>query len=180
MSHVESHLMKGALKRRLAYRLYLATMRIEAMWALPLRRRLLDIMTGRRHERLNIFAHVFIDGIEGLRLGDHVSINRGTTLSAAGGLDIGDYVAIGHDTSILTSNHGIADRSTPIKYQAVSYASVRISSNVWIGAKACILAGVSIAPGCIIAAGAVLTRSIDEPDAIVGGVPAKRIKSRFD
>lgn len=170
---------KPSAIRRIAYRLYIASMRIEGMWAVRLRNRLVDIMIGRKHEHLNIFAHVFIDGFQGLKIGEHVSINRGSTLSAAGGIDIGDYVAIGHDTSILSTNHGWQDREMPIKYQSVTRQPVRIASNVWIGAKVCILAGVNVAPGTIIAAGSVVTHSIDEPDTIVGGVPARHIKGRF-
>jgi acetyltransferase-like isoleucine patch superfamily enzyme len=170
----------GAIPTKLAYRLYLASMPIESMWALRLRRRLLDFMIGRKHAHLNVFAHVFIDGIEGLSLGDHVSINRRSTISAAGGLKIGDNVSIAHDTSILTSNHGWKDHSSPIKYQPITYEPVVIGSNVWIGAKVCILAGVTIPPGTIVAAASVVTRSFEEQDTIIGGVPAKRIKGRFE
>ena len=55
---------------------------------------------------------------------------------------------------------------------------VIIKNDVWIGANAIVLSGVTIGNGCIIAAGAVVTKSV--PDfAIVGGVPAKVIKYRF-
>lgn len=150
------------------------------MWALGLRRHLLARICGQNSSALNIFPNVFIEGFEGLRIGDHVSINRDSNLSCIGGLTIGDYVAIGHGTSIITTNHRFADVATPIKYQQVSLASVVIGSNVWIGARATILAGVHIADGTVIAAGAVVTRSIEQPDMIIGGVPAKAIKSRFE
>ena len=54
-----------------------------------------------------------------------------------------------------------------------------IGDNVWIGARVTILAGVRIAPGTVIAAGSVVTRSIEEPDMIVGGIPARIIKPRL-
>lgn len=165
---------------KLAYRLYLLILRKESLFWLKLRRRLLQAMTGRRAAALNIFPDVFIEGYQGLTLGDHVSINRGCNLSAGGGLTIGDHVAIGHGTSIMTNNHGFADRETPIKYQPIAPAPVRIGSNVWIGARVTILSGVEIADGTVIAAGAVVTKSVTEPDTIVGGVPARRLKNRFD
>lgn len=56
---------------------------------------------------------------------------------------------------------------------------VVIGHDVWIGANACILPGVTIGDGAIIAAGAVVNKDV-EPYAIVGGVPAKLIKYRFD
>lgn len=56
---------------------------------------------------------------------------------------------------------------------------IKIGNDVWIGANAVILPGVSIGDGAIIAAGAVVTKAVP-PYAIVGGVPAKIIKYRFD
>ena len=54
-----------------------------------------------------------------------------------------------------------------------------IGHDVWVGAGAIVVAGVSIGNGAVIAAGAVVTR--DVPDyAIVGGVPARAIRARFD
>jgi phosphonate metabolism protein (transferase hexapeptide repeat family) len=56
---------------------------------------------------------------------------------------------------------------------------VTVGHDVWIGHGAIILPGISIGHGAVIAAGAVVTRNV-EPYAIVAGVPAKRIKWRFD
>jgi len=164
---------------KLAQRVYLGSMRFEGMWALSLRRRLIGLLTGQRPAQLNVFAQVFIEGFEGLKLGHDVSINRGSNLSCGGGVTIGDNVAIGHATSIISSNHGFDDPDMPIKYQPVVSAPVAIGNNVWIGARVTILSGVSIADGCVIAAGAVVTKSIAQPDMIVAGIPAKAIKSRF-
>jgi acetyltransferase-like isoleucine patch superfamily enzyme len=176
---VKSKFAKQGLAQKLRVRLFMASMGFEGMWALWFRRKLIDWMSGHRHEQLNIFAQVFIEGFEGLQLGNHVSINRGSNLSCVGGVTIGDHVAIGHGTSIISNNHGFADPDTPINYQPVINAPVTIGRNVWIGARVIILAGVSIAEGTVIAAGAVVTKSFDEPNMIIGGVPAKVIKSRF-
>lgn len=164
---------------KLAVRLYLATMRLESLSLLPLRRWLIGRITGQTSTVLNIFPNVFIEGFEGLRIGTHVSVNRDSNLSCSGGVTIGDNVAIGHGTSILTTNHGFNDPDVPINCQPVSSAPVVIGSNVWIGAQVTILAGVTIPDGTVIAAGAVVTRSIVEPDMVVAGVPARAIKSRF-
>lgn len=178
MKDVADVIKLGFLKK-IYVRLYIVFMRFEGMWALSIRRRLIAAITGKRVDHLNIFANVFIEGFEGLVVGEHVSINRDSNLSCVGGVTIGDYVAIGHGTSIISTNHGISDLETPIKYQSVLKAPVQIGRNVWIGARVTILAGVSIAEGTVIAAGAVVSKSIIEPNMVVGGVPAKTIKSRF-
>ncbi len=164
---------------KLAIRGYLALMRSEGMWALSLRRWLLCRITGQRLDGVNVFAQVFIEGFEGLRIGSNVSFNRDCNISAVGGLTIGSHVSIGHAVSIVTSNHGFADTAVPIQLQPSSYAPVEIGSNVWIGARVTILAGVTIPDGTVVAAGAVVTRTITEPDMIIAGVPARAIKSRF-
>ena len=53
---------------------------------------------------------------------------------------------------------------------------IHIGKNVWIGANATILPGVSIGDGAIIAAGAVVSKDVPE-NSVVGGVPARKIKS---
>ncbi|MEO7173159.1 acyltransferase [Flavobacterium sp.] len=171
---------KASLTARLAYRIYLLVLRFEAMIWVRVRRRLVGAMISDRPDHLFIFADVFIEGYEGLSIGSDVSINRGSNISAAGRLTIGNFVAIGHSTSILTVNHGTKDPGQPIKYQPVVSAPVTIGANVWIGARVTILPGVSIADGTVIAAGAVVTKSVIEPDTIIGGVPARKLKSRFD
>jgi acetyltransferase-like isoleucine patch superfamily enzyme len=166
------------MKRALLYRVYLLTMRGESMAWLPVRHWLLDHLLGRRHRQLNIFPDVFIEGIEGLTLGDNVSINRNSNLSAAGGLVIGNDVSIAHSTSILTTEHSFSDPARPIKEQPISTAPVAIADDVWIGARVILLAGVSLARGTIVAAGAVVKHSVTEENCTIGGVPAEVIKRR--
>jgi len=163
------------LKRALLYRLYLLTMRGESMHWLSVRRWILNGLLGRKHSRLQVFADVFIEGLEGLTIGDNVSINRGCNLSAAGGLTIGDDVAIGHSCSILTTEHGFSAVDVPIKNQAVNFSPTTIGKNCWLGARVIVLAGVSLAEGTIVGAGAVVTKDVDARRQIIAGVPAKPI-----
>lgn len=168
----------GPLQKALLYRLYLLTMRGESQRWLSIRRWIFDRLLGRKHYKLNIFADVFIEGIERLSIGDNVSINRGSHISANGGLSIGNDVSIAHAASILTMEHGFSNPALPIKNQPVAFAAVSIGDNVWIGARVCILAGVSLATGTIVAAGAVVKHSVTEPNCTVGGVPARILKER--
>ncbi len=159
--------------------MYFRLMGAEYESATPVRRHILRWLLGQELERLLVRPHVYILGYRELKIGSHVSINHNCFLSCEGGLEIGDYVAIGHDTSILTTEHTFDDPTVPIKYQPVKYLPVRLGSNIWIGAKVTILAGVTIADGTVIAAGSVVTKSIETPNTIVGGVPARFLKSRF-
>ncbi len=59
------------------------------------------------------------------------------------------------------------------------YRTTMIGNDVWIGENAIVMGGVKIGDGAIIGAGAVVTRDV-EPYAIVGGVPAKLLRKRFD
>jgi acetyltransferase-like isoleucine patch superfamily enzyme len=68
---------------------------------------------------------------------------------------------------------------TNLAYKLKDKKPVSIGSDVWIGARSIIIGGVEIGNGAVIAAGAVVTKDVP-PYAIVGGVPAKIIRYRFD
>jgi len=62
---------------------------------------------------------------------------------------------------------------------AMSKGDIEVGNDVWLGRNALILSGVKIGNGAVVAAGAVVTRDV-APYALVGGVPAKVIKMRFE
>jgi acetyltransferase-like isoleucine patch superfamily enzyme len=101
---------------------------------------------------------------------------------------IGSYCSIGGDVKfIMGSEHGYKSISTfPFKvklsgspFEALTKGSIELQDDVWVGENAIILSGVQVGQGAIIAAGAVVTKSV-QPYAIVGGNPAKLIKFRFE
>ena len=101
---------------------------------------------------------------------------------------IGPEVRIGlgiHPTNLNSTYPGFYTNSEYYRVEKLydfngeEYKQVEIGNDVWIGARATILDGVKIGDGAIIATGAVVTKDVP-PYAIVGGVPAKIIKYRFD
>ena len=66
-----------------------------------------------------------------------------------------------------------------VKFEAISKGNIIVDDDVWIGYGVTIMSGIHIGQGAVIAAGAVVTRNVP-PYAIVGGVPAKVIKYRFE
>lgn len=111
-----------------------------------------------------------------LSIGDYVTVGRGTIISIKSSCVIGSYTLIGPNVQIQDSNHSMK-RNNLIKYQRASIEPITIGNDVWIGAGAKVLAGVTIGDGAVIGANAVVTRDI--PDfAIAVGCPAKVIRYR--
>ena len=73
-------------------------------------------------------------------------------------------------------NHNFADTTKRIDEQGISTKPVVIGDDVWIGANAVILPGVTIGRHCVVAAGAVVTKDVPD-NTVVAGVPAKVIKT---
>ncbi len=114
---------------------------------------------------------------EFIKIGNNVGIGEYAYLGGAGGLSIGDDCIIGQYFSCHPENHNFTDLEEPIRLQGVSRKGITIGNNCWIGSKVTILDGVEIGANCVIAAGAVVTKSMP-PNSVIGGVPAKVIKSR--
>ncbi len=112
-----------------------------------------------------------------IRIGNNVGIGEFAYLGGGGGLEIGDDCIIGQYLSCHPENHNFEDSENIIRLQGVNRKGIKIGANCWIGAKVTILDGVTIGDNCVIAAGAVVTKSMPS-NAVIGGIPAKVIKSR--
>jgi acetyltransferase-like isoleucine patch superfamily enzyme len=115
----------------------------------------------------------------GLSVGNNVGFSTNCFLGCVGGIEVGDDTIIGNYVTFHSENHNYDDPKVPIRLQGVTHKGIKVGKNCWIGAKATILDGVTIEDGCIIAAGALVQKGTYEANCIYGGVPAKKIGSRF-
>jgi acetyltransferase-like isoleucine patch superfamily enzyme len=111
-------------------------------------------------------------------VGDRVFIGRGVEFNIRERVEIGDDTLIAAGVKIIDHDHGI-EIGQPMRLQESVCAGVEIASDVWIGANVVVLKGVQVGRGSVIAAGAVVTKSVP-PMEVWGGVPAKRIGSRVN
>lgn len=112
-----------------------------------------------------------------VEIGDDCSVNAYSVLLGGGGLTIRNATRIGAHTVIVASNHNFSDPEKQIKDQGLSQKGISIEQDVWIGAGARVLDDVVLGTGCVVGAGAVVTRSV-KPSAVVAGIPAKQIAIR--
>lgn len=95
-------------------------------------------------------------------------------------VSIGNYSLIANDVMIIGGDHNYLTAGIPTTFNGrAGVKPTTIGDDVWIGARCIIMCGVKIGNGAIIAAGSVVTKDID-PYGIYGGVPAKKIKERFN
>lgn len=106
-------------------------------------------------------------------IGDHTRIGIHNTI--IGPVTIGSHVNLAQGITVTALNHNFADTTRRIDEQGISTKPVVIGDDVWIGANAVILPGVTIGRHCVVAAGAVVTADVPD-NTVVGGVPAKIIK----
>lgn len=124
-----------------------------------------------------------LKGLENFEVGNDVSIPRGAVFySTEAKLIIKDKVIFGPRPTIITGDHRIDVVGNAIfdSHDKLpdNDQDVIIEEDVWTGANIVILKGVTVGRGSVVAAGAVLNKSVP-PYSIVGGVPARVLKYRF-
>ena len=106
-------------------------------------------------------------------IGHHTRIGIHNTI--IGPVTVGNHVNLAQGITVTALNHNFADASLRIDEQGVSTLPVTIEDDVWIGANAVVLPGVTVGTHSVVAAGAVVSRDVP-PYSLVAGVPAKVIK----
>lgn len=163
----------------LKYRIYLLNKsgKRNGKIALGIRYALLRSIAKKCGENVAIFNYCTFVEPQNLEIGNNVSIQPMCYIDASGGLTIGNDVSIAHGVSILTSSHEYKSYEKAIRDQGLNFKKTEIKNNVWIGAKATILYGVTIAKGTIIGCNAVVNKDYRE-DYIIAGIPAREINKR--
>jgi acetyltransferase-like isoleucine patch superfamily enzyme len=112
-----------------------------------------------------------------IRIAPRVWLGPYVVIYGHGGVEIGEQTLVSMHCTILSSNHGVPPLGKLIRETADELLPTKIGRDVWIGANAVILGGVTIGEGAVVAAGAVVNRDV-EPGAVVAGVPARKIRKR--
>ncbi len=124
---------------------------------------------------LRVFPPFYTDFGKNIHLGKDVFINACCHFQDHGGVYIGDGCQIGHNVVFATLNHYLEPERRKITYPA----PIVLEENVWVGAQATILQGVTIGRNAVVAAGAVVTHDVPA-GTVVGGVPARVIRQAVD
>ena len=142
-------------------------------------------------------APYLIESTKHIRAGKMSYHNGNFIIQGSQEVKIGSYCAFGKNIHIITENH---DYNYPVmqytfyrhffgkehpgvtKYppnKERTKGGIEIGNDVWIGHNTTILSGIKIGNGAILGNGCIVTKDV-EPYSIVSGIPAKKIKMRFD
>ncbi len=138
------------------------------------RKDIISKLLGYYPDNLELLSPFNADYGTNIKLGKNVFININNYFMDGATIEIGDNVFIGPSCGFYTANH-------PLDYtnrnQGLEKAlPIKVGNNCWFGANVSVMPGVTIGSGCVIAAGAVVTKDMPE-NSLIAGVPAKVIKT---
>lgn len=134
-------------------------------------------------DRARIMGPLFITSTSGadwrklVRFGADTFITGPLRIDAGAEVLVGDRVHIGHDVFLVTVDHEIG--ASAERCGASLTSPIVIGDGAWLSSRCVVLPGVTIGAGSIVAAGAVVTHDVP-PDTLVGGVPARVLRSLED
>ena len=141
---------------------------------------------GKHGKSVRLGTSVRMYGPENIYLGNDVIIGDGALfMCTRAKIHVGDHVMFGPQVTVITGEHRMdlvgryMTTVTNEEKRPEDDRDVIFEGDNWIGANVTVLSGVTVGKGAVIAAGAVVTRDVP-PYAIVGGIPARVIKMRFD
>ena len=109
-------------------------------------------------------------------IGNKATINENVFLYCRGGITVGEGVSLSYGVSVISSGYSTDNWEVNKEQKHHESLPIVIGDYSWIGAIATILKDVTIAPGCIIGAGSIVTRDLLTPNSLYTGNPARFIK----
>ena len=128
-----------------------------------------ELFMGNIGEGSRIMPPLIVVRGNSVKIGRNVIVMNNSLFMAAGGITIEDDVMVAANVQLISNNHDLYD------HQILTCKPVRLKRNCWIGAGATILPGITVGENAVVAAGAVVTKDVED-NAVVGGNPAKVIK----
>ncbi|GAC1384148.1 MAG: sugar O-acetyltransferase [Marmoricola sp.] len=131
-----------------------------------------QVLGGPLPARTTIYPPFYTDHGLNLRLGERVFINQGCTFLDYAGITLGDRTMVAPHCTFLTVGHPVDPEE---RRHWLTGAPIVVEENVWIGARATILPGVTIGRDSVVAAGAVVAEDVP-PSSLVAGPRASVIR----
>lgn len=135
--------------------------------------RVIKELLGAVGENPNIANGFHCDFGCNIYVGDNFYAGYNCTMLDYAEIRIGNNCLIGPNVGIYTTGHNLEPHD---RYKTGFAQPITIGNDVWIGGHSCIMPGVTIGDGAVIAAGSVVTKDV-VPRTVVGGVPAMLIKT---
>jgi len=141
------------------------------------RERVIHQLLGKRGKNFVIEPPFYCDYGYNIEIGDNFFVNMNCVILDEAKVSFGDNVFIAPNCGFYTAGHPL---DVERRNKGLEYAyPISVGNNVWIGAQVCVLPGVTIGDGTVIAAGSVVTKSIP-PGVVAAGNPCKVIRPITD
>lgn len=111
-----------------------------------------------------------------LSVGEGTVLSRGAHVHATVGVTVGAHNAIGERTSLIDSDHTLADDPTPVLARPLRTAPIVLARNVAVSANCVVLRGTNIGENAVVAAGSVVHGGEYPGGWLIGGVPARALR----
>lgn len=138
------------------------------------RKELIKKIVGKVQNEFYIEPSFYCDYGYNIELGENFYSNHNLVILDCAKVKFGDNVFVGPNCGFYTAEHPLDFETRNKGYE---YAKpITVGDNVWFGAGVHVVAGVTIGNNVVVAAGAVVTKDVED-NCVVAGVPAKKIKS---